>query len=47
MGGWKRVENIKARQNIKEEQNLHLQEMKLKIKKQRLNTYLMEKRLVE
>ena len=47
MEGGKHEENNKARLNIKETQNLQLQEMKLKIRKQRINTYLMRKRLVE
>ena len=47
MEGGKHEENNKARLNIKETQNLQLQEMKLKIRKQRINSYLMRKRLVE
>ena len=37
MEGGKHEENNKARLNIKETQNLQLQEMKLKIRKQRIN----------
>ena len=47
MEGGKHEENNKARLSIKETQNQQLQETKLKIRKQRINTYIMRKRLVE